>query len=212
MKVDMVVMRHPNPGASEFLSRNVEAKIVNAGDGAHEHPTQALLDSYSIREKLGNLEGKKIVIIGDILHSRVALSNFHCLKKLAAEVRVCGPSTLMPKYLDSLGVKHFTSIKEALNWCDVANILRIQLERQDVNHFPSLREYSMVYGVNKELLDSLDKEIVVMHPGPINRGVELSSDVADSEHSIILDQVENGVAVRMAVIYLLAQKTKKINE
>ena len=209
MKVDMVVMRHPNPGAVEFLSRNVEARIVNAGDGAHEHPTQALLDAYSIREKLGNVEGKKVVIIGDILHSRVALSNFHCLKKLAAEVRVCGPSTLMPKYLDSLGVKHFTNIKEALNWCDVANVLRIQLERQDVNHFPSLREYSMVYGVNKELLDSLDKEIVIMHPGPINRGVELSSDVADSEHSIILDQVENGVAIRMAVIYLLSQKINK---
>ena len=209
MKVDMVVMRHPNPGAAEFLSRNVESKIINAGDGSHEHPTQALLDSYSIREKLGSVEGKKIVIIGDILHSRVALSNFHCLRKLAAEVRVCGPSTLIPKYLDSLGVKHFTNIKEALNWCDVANILRIQLERQDVNYFPSLREYSMVYCVNKELLDSLEKEIVIMHPGPINRGVELSSDVADSEHSIILDQVENGVAIRMAVIYLLAQKINK---
>lgn len=209
MKVDMVVMRHPNPGAAEFLSRNVDALIINAGDGAHEHPTQALLDSFSIREKLGKVKGKKVVIIGDILHSRVALSNFHCLQKLGAEVRVCGPSTLMPKYLDSLGVKHFTDIKEAMSWCDVANILRIQLERQDVNYFPSLREYAMVYGINKELLDSLDKEIVVMHPGPINRGVELSSDVADSDHSIILDQVENGVAIRMAVIYLLASKLKK---
>ena len=209
MKVDMVVMRHPNPGAAEFLSRNVNAFIINAGDGSHEHPTQALLDSYSIREKLGSVAGKKVVIIGDILHSRVALSNFHCLQKLGAEVRVCGPSTLMPRYLDSIGVKHYTDIKEALNWCDVANILRMQLERQDVKYFPSLREYSMVYGVNKGLLDSLDKEIVVMHPGPINRGVELNSDVADSQHSIILDQVENGLAVRMAVLYLLAIKLKK---
>ena len=209
MKVDMVVMRHPNPGAAEFLSRNVNASIINAGDGSHEHPTQALLDSYSIRERLGSVAGKKVVIIGDILHSRVALSNFHCLQKLGAEVRVCGPSTLMPKYLDSLGVKHYTDIKEALSWCDVANVLRIQLERQDVKYFPSLREYSMVYGVNKGLLDTLDKEIVVMHPGPINRGVELNSDVADSQHSIILDQVENGVAVRMAVMYLLAGKLKK---
>lgn len=209
MKVDMVVMRHPNPGAAEFLSRNVNASIINAGDGSHEHPTQALLDSYSIRERLGSVAGKKVVIIGDILHSRVALSNFHCLQKLGAEVRVCGPSTLMPKYLDSLGAKHYTDIKEALSWCDVANVLRIQLERQDVKYFPSLREYSMVYGVNKDLLDALDKEIVVMHPGPINRGVELNSDVADSQHSIILDQVENGVAVRMAVMYLLAGKLKK---
>ena len=209
MKVDMVVMRHPNPGASEFLSRNVDAKIVNAGDGAHEHPTQSLLDSYSIRERLGEVKGKKIVIIGDILHSRVALSNFYCLQKLGANVSVCGPSTLIPKYIDSLGVKHFTDLTEALEWCDVANVLRIQLERQDVNYFPSLREYSMKFGINKELLDSLSKEIVIMHPGPINRGVELSSDVADSKHSIILDQVENGVAVRMAVIYLLAGKIKK---
>lgn len=209
MKVDMVVMRHPNPGAAEFLSRNVNASIINAGDGSHEHPTQALLDSYSIRERLGSVAGKKVVIIGDILHSRVALSNFHCLQKLGAEVRVCGPSTLMPRYLDSLGVKHYTDIKEALSWCDVANVLRIQLERQDVKYFPSLREYSMVYGVNKGLLDALDKEIVVMHPGPINRGVELNSDVADSQHSIILDQVENGVAVRMAVMFLLAGKLKK---
>lgn len=209
MKVDMVVMRHPNPGAAEFLSRNVDAKIVNAGDGAHEHPTQSLLDSYSIRERLGEVKGKKIVIIGDILHSRVALSNFHCLQKLGANVSVCGPSTLIPKYIDSLGVKHFTDLTEALKWCDVANVLRIQLERQDVNYFPSLREYSMKFGINKELLDSLRKEIIVMHPGPINRGVELSSDVADSKHSIILDQVENGVAVRMAVIYLLAGKIKK---
>jgi len=209
MKVDMVVIRHPNPGAAEFLSRNVKATIVNAGDGAHEHPTQALLDSFSIRERLGQVKGKKVVIIGDVLHSRVALSNIHCLQKLGAEVAVCGPSTLIPKYINSLGVHHYSDLKEALNWCDVANVLRIQLERQDVNYFPSLREYSMVYGVNKELLDSLEKEIVVMHPGPINRGVELSSDVADSDHSIILDQVENGVAIRMAVMYLLAGKLKK---
>ena len=209
MKVDIVVMRHPNPGASVFLSRNIDAKIVNAGDGAHEHPTQALLDSYSIREKYGDIKGKKIIIIGDILHSRVALSNIYCLQKLGAEVRVCGPSSLIPKHLDSLNVSHFSDLKEALNWCDVANVLRIQLERQEVNYFPSLREYAMVYGINKNLLDSLDKQITIMHPGPINRGVELSSDVADSKHSIILDQVENGVAIRMAVIYLLAGKIKK---
>jgi aspartate carbamoyltransferase catalytic subunit len=208
MKVDIVVMRHPNPGASVFLSRNIDAKIVNAGDGTHEHPTQALLDSYSIREKYGEVKGKKIVIIGDILHSRVALSNIYCLQKLGAEVRVCGPSSLMPKHLDALNVSHFSELKEALNWCDVANVLRIQLERQAVNYFPSLREYAMVYGINKNLLDSLGKEITIMHPGPINRGVELSSDVADSKHSVILDQVENGVAIRMAVIYLLAGKIK----
>jgi len=208
MKVDIVVMRHPNPGASVFLSRNIDSKIVNAGDGTHEHPTQALLDSYSIREKYGEVKGKKIVIIGDILHSRVALSNIYCLQKLGAEVRVCGPSSLMPKHLDALNASHFSELKEALNWCDVANVLRIQLERQAVNYFPSLREYAMVYGINKSLLDSLGKEITIMHPGPINRGVELSSDVADSKHSIILDQVENGVAIRMAVIYLLAGKIK----
>ena len=213
MKVDIVVMRHPNPGASVFLSRNIDAKIVNAGDGTHEHPTQALLDSYSIREKYGEVKGKKIVIIGDILHSRVALSNIYCLQKLGAEVRVCGPSSLMPKHLEALNVLHFSDIKEALNWCDVANVLRIQLERQEVNYFPSLREYAMVYGINKKMLDNLEKEITIMHPGPINRGVELSSDVADSKHSIILDQVENGVAIRMAVIYLLAGKIKnKYNE
>ena len=208
MKVDIVVMRHPNPGASVFLSRNIDAKIVNAGDGAHEHPTQALLDAYSIREKYGEVKGKKIVIIGDILHSRVALSNIYCLQKLGAEVRVCGPSSLIPKHLDALNVSHSSSIEEALTWCDVANVLRIQLERQEVNYFPSLREYAMVYGINKKILDNLDKEITIMHPGPINRGVELSSDVADSKHSIILDQVENGVAIRMAVIYLLAGKIK----
>ena len=208
MKVDIVVMRHPNPGASVFLSRNIDARIVNGGDGAHEHPTQALLDAYSIREKYGEVEGKKVVIVGDILHSRVALSNIYCLQKLGAEVKVCGPSSLMPKHLDTLGVTHFSDLKKALEWCDVANVLRIQLERQDVNYFPSLREYSMVYGVNKEVLDSLQQEITIMHPGPINRGVELSSDVADSKHAIILDQVENGVAIRMAVLYLLAGKIK----
>ena len=208
MKVDIVVMRHPNPGASVFLSRNIDAKIVNAGDGAHEHPTQALLDAYSIREKYGKVEGKKVVIVGDILHSRVALSNIYCLQKLGAEVKVCGPSSLMPKHLDALGVEHFSNLKEALKWCDVANVLRIQLERQDVNYFPSLREYAMVYGIDKEVLDGLEKEITIMHPGPINRGVELSSDVADSKHAIILDQVENGVAIRMAVLYLLAGKIK----
>ena len=209
MKVDIVVIRHPNPGASVFLSRNIEAKIINAGDGTHEHPTQALLDAYSIREKYGEVKGKKIVIIGDILHSRVALSNIYCLQKLGAQVRVCGPSTLIPKFINKLGVKHISNLKEALNWCDIANVLRIQLERQDVKYFPSLREYAMVFGINKDLLMNLDKEITIMHPGPINRGVELTSDVADSGQSIILDQVENGVAIRMAALYLLAGKVKK---
>jgi len=205
MKVDMVVMRHPNPGAAMYLSERVDAKIINAGDGTHEHPTQALLDAYSIRERLGEVEGKKVVIVGDILHSRVALSNIYCLQKLGAEVMVCGPTTLIPKYINDLGVKVSHNLKDALNWCDVANMLRIQLERQDeTGYFPSLREYSMYYGLTKEILDSLDKEIVVMHPGPINRGVEITSDVADSKQSIILQQVENGVAIRMAAIYLLA--------
>ncbi|MBL7882607.1 MAG: aspartate carbamoyltransferase catalytic subunit [Bacteroidia bacterium] len=204
MKVDMVVMRHPNPGAAVFLSKHIDAKIVNAGDGAHEHPTQALLDAFSIKEKLGSIKGKKIAIIGDILHSRVALSNIFCLQKLGAEVMVCGPTTLIPKYIESLGVKVEHNLRKALEWCDVANMLRIQLERQDIKYFPSLREYTMLYGLNKEILDSLSKKIVVMHPGPINRGVEITSDVADSSQSIILDQVENGVAVRMAVLFLLA--------
>ena len=206
MKVDMVVIRHPNPGAAKFLSTKVNAKIVNAGDGTHEHPTQALLDSFSIREHFGEVAGKKVVIVGDILHSRVALSNIYCLQKLGAEVMVCGPNTLIPKFIDRLGVKVETNLLKALNWCDVANMLRIQLERQDISYFPTLREYSMQYGLNKEILDSLEKEIIVMHPGPINRGVEITSDVADSKQSIILNQVENGVAIRMAVIYLLAAK------
>ena len=206
MKVDMVVMRHPFPGAGVFLSRHVKAQIVNAGDGAHEHPTQALLDAFSIREKYGEVKGKKIAIIGDVLHSRVALSNILCLRKLGAEVMVCGPSTLLPKYIDTLGVKVEHNLLKALNWCDVANMLRIQLERQDIKYFPSLREYSMMYGLNKQILNSLDKEITVMHPGPITRGVEITTDVADSKQSIILDQVENGVAIRMAVLYLLANQ------
>lgn len=206
MKVDMVVMRHPLPGAAQFLASKVNSRIINAGDGAHEHPTQALLDAYSIREKLGDVAGKKVVIVGDILHSRVALSNIFCLQKLGAEVKVCGPKTLIPKHITSLGVEVETDLRKALEWCDVANMLRIQLERQDLQYFPSLREYSMLYGLDKKLLDSLSKEIVVMHPGPINRGVEITSDVADSDHAIILDQVENGVANRMAIIYLLAQK------
>lgn len=204
MKVDMVVLRHPYPGAGIFLKNHIGAQIINAGDGAHEHPTQALLDSFSIIERLGEIKGKKIAIIGDVLHSRVALSNILCLKKLGAEVMVCGPTTLIPKYIKSLGVKVEHNLLNALNWCDVANMLRIQLERQDISYFPSLREYSMLYGLNKQILDSLKKEIIIMHPGPINRGVEITSDVADSKHSIILDQVENGVAVRMAVLYLLA--------
>jgi aspartate carbamoyltransferase catalytic subunit len=208
MKVDMIVMRHASPGAPHFLSKHISANIVNAGDGTHEHPTQALLDTFSIREKLGGVAGKKVAIIGDILHSRVALSNIFALKKLGAEVMVCGPITLLPKHITSLGVKVELDVRKALEWCDVANVLRIQLERQQIKYFPSLREYSLYYGVNKKLLDSLNKEIVIMHPGPINRGVELNSDVADSDHAIILDQVENGVAIRMAVLYLLASLSK----
>jgi aspartate carbamoyltransferase catalytic subunit len=204
MKVDMVVMRHPAQGAHHYLSKHIDANIINAGDGTHEHPTQALLDAFSMREQLGDLKGKKIVIVGDIMHSRVALSNIFCLIKLGAKVKVCGPPTLIPKYITSLGVEVEYSIKKALEWCDIANILRIQLERMDIKYVPSLREYALYYGVNKKLLDSLEKKIVIMHPGPINRGVELSSDVADSDQAIILNQVENGVAVRMAVLYLLA--------
>lgn len=206
MKVDMVVMRHSNPGAAYFLSKNVKASIVNAGDGAHEHPTQALLDSYSIRAKLGDVAGKKVVIVGDILHSRVALSNIYALQMQGAEVKVCGPKTLIPKYIESLGVTVEPNLRKALEWCDVANMLRVQNERMDVNFFPSTREYSQQYGVDLNLLNSLNKEIVIMHPGPINRGVEITSEVADSDHSVILNQVENGVAIRMAVIYLLASK------
>lgn len=209
MKVDMVVMRHASPGAAKFLSDRIDAKVVNAGDGTHEHPTQALLDAFTIREKLGSVEGKKIVIVGDILHSRVALSNILCLQKLGAEVMVCGPTTLIPKHIDKLGVKVSHNLRHALEWCDVANMLRIQLERQDIKYFPSLREYSMLFGLDKILLDSLSKEIVVMHPGPINRGVEITSNVADSKQSVILQQVENGVAIRMAVIYLLAAKIER---
>lgn len=208
MKVDMVVMRHSSPGAAHFLSQNVSASIVNAGDGAHEHPTQALLDSFTIREKLGDVGGKKVVIVGDILHSRVALSNIFALQMQGAEVKVCGPKTLIPKYIESLGVTVEPNLRKALEWCDVANMLRIQNERLDVSYFPTTREYTQQYGVTKELLESLNKEIVIMHPGPINRGVEITSDVADSGQSVILNQVENGVAVRMAVIYLLASKIK----
>lgn len=204
MKVDMVVMRHASVGAPHFLSRHIKANIINAGDGTHEHPTQALLDAFSIREKLGGVSGKKVAIIGDILHSRVALSNIFALKKLGAEVMVCAPPTLLPKYIASLGVKVELEVRKALEWCDVANVLRIQLERQQIKYFPSLREYTLYYGITKQMLDELKKDIVLMHPGPINRGVELSSDAADSHHSIILDQVENGVAIRMAVLYLLA--------
>ncbi len=206
MKVDMIVMRHPAPGAPQFLARNIKANIINAGDGTHEHPTQALLDAFSIREQLGDLAGKKIAIFGDITHSRVALSNIFCLQKLGAEVKVCGPPTLIPKHLPQLGVGVEHDVRKTLEWCDVANVLRIQLERQDIKYFPSLREYSLYFGINKELLASIGKKIIIMHPGPINRGVEITSDVADSEHSIILQQVENGVAIRMAVLYLLAAR------
>ncbi len=204
MKVDMVVMRHPAPGAPAFLANHIDASIINAGDGTHEHPTQALLDAYSMREKMGDLAGKKIAIFGDILHSRVALSNIFCLQKLGAEVTVCGPPTLIPKNIDKLGVGVEYNVKKTLEWCDVANILRIQLERQDIKYFPSLREYAQYFGINKKLLNGLNSEVIIMHPGPINRGVEITSDVADSDQSIILQQVENGVAIRMAILYLLA--------
>lgn len=209
MKVDMVVMRHPNPGAGIFLSKHVDAKIINAGDGAHEHPTQALLDSYSIRESHGSVSGKNVVIVGDILHSRVALSNIYALKLQGANVMVCGPKTLLPKYISDLGVTVETNLKKALNWCDVANMLRVQNERMDISYFPSTREYAMQYGITKDILQGLNKKITIMHPGPINRGVEITSDVADSDQSIILNQVENGVAIRMAVMYLLASKIKR---
>jgi len=211
MKVDIVVMRHSNVGAGVFLSKHVDAKIVNAGDGTHEHPTQALLDSFSMQQALNtnSLKGKKVVIVGDVLHSRVALSNIFALQLQGAEVKVCGPTTLIPRYISSLGVEVETDLKKALEWCDVANCLRVQHERMDIKYFPSTREYTQLFGINKELLDNLGKKIVIMHPGPINRGVELTSDVADSDQSIILDQVENGVAIRMAVIYLLAQKIKR---
>ena len=208
MKVDMVVMRHPNPGAGVFLSKHIDASIINAGDGAHEHPTQALLDSYSIRERLGEVKGKNVLIVGDIMHSRVALSNIFALQLQGANVMVCGPKTLIPKYIDKLGVKVETNLHKALKWCDVANMLRVQNERMEINYFPSTREYTQQFGVNKELLNSIDKDIIIMHPGPINRGVEITSDVADSDQAIILNQVENGVAIRMAVIYLLASKIK----
>lgn len=204
MKVDMVVMRHANAGACAFLAQNIDAKVVNAGDGAHEHPTQALLDAYSIREKYGTVAGLKVAIIGDILHSRVALSNIFCLQKLGADVLVCGPTTLMPKHIASLGVKVSHNVREALAWCDVANVLRIQLERQQTRYFPSLREYTLQFGINRKMIESIGKDITIMHPGPINRGVEIDSNVADSGQSIILNQVENGVAIRMAALYLLA--------
>ncbi|MFT4521519.1 MAG: aspartate carbamoyltransferase catalytic subunit [Bacteroidia bacterium] len=206
MKVDMVVMRHPAPGACQFLSRHIDAQVINAGDGTHEHPTQALLDAYSIREKLGNLVGKNVVIVGDILHSRVALSNIYCLIKLGANVKVCGPPTLIPRHISSLGVGVEHNLQKALEWCDVANVLRIQLERQEIQYFPSLREYTMQYGLTLPIVEGLKKPITIMHPGPINRGVEISSELADSEHAIILNQVENGVAIRMAVLYLLAEQ------
>ena len=213
MKVDMIVMRHPNPGASDFIAKNINASVINAGDGTHEHPTQALLDSYTIKEKLGKIKNKKIAIIGDISHSRVAISNIYALQKLGAQIMLCGPSTLIPKHISSLNVLIENNIEKALKWCDVANVLRIQLERQRSNNFPSLREYSQYFGINKKLLDKIDRDIIIMHPGPINRGVEISSDIADSNNSLILDQVENGVAIRMAIIYLLASKLNfSINE
>tara|TARA_B100000768_G_scaffold104208_1_gene96778 strand:- start:1193 stop:2125 length:933 start_codon:yes stop_codon:yes gene_type:complete len=204
MKVDILVMRHPHSGAARFLAEKTNTVIINAGDGTHEHPTQALLDCYSIKEKLGKVEGKKVVLIGDIKHSRVALSNIFALQKLGAKVMVCGPTTLIPKYIKDLGVEVSHDLEKALNWCDVANVLRIQLERQDIQYFPSIREYTQMYQVNKEILQNIKKSITILHPGPINRGVEITSEIADSDNSIILNQVENGVAVRMAIIYLLA--------
>ena len=209
MKVDMLVMRHPHPGAANFLAQETNTTIINAGDGTHEHPTQALLDAYSIREKFGEVKNKKVAIVGDIKHSRVALSNILALQKLGAEVTVCGPTTLIPKYIHELGVRVEHNLKSALNWCDVANMLRIQLERQDIQYFPSIREYIALYGLNMDMLKDLNKQITVLHPGPINRGVEITSEVADSDQSVILDQVENGVAIRMAIIYLLAGRINR---
>ncbi|MAW83592.1 MAG: aspartate carbamoyltransferase [Crocinitomicaceae bacterium] len=210
MKVDMLIVRHPHSGAASFLANKTKTVIINAGDGTHEHPTQALLDTFSIREKLGSIKEKKVVLIGDIKHSRVALSNIFALQKLGAEVMVCGPTTLIPKYMSELGVKISHNIEKALKWCDVANMLRIQLERQQIQYFPSLREYTHQFQLNKTLLDKVDKPITILHPGPINRGVEITSEIADSEHSIILNQVENGVAVRMAIIYLLAGSINRV--
>ncbi len=208
MKVDIVVIRHPDAGAASFLSKNTQASVINAGDGSHEHPTQALLDSFSILEKINDIKGKNILLLGDVKHSRVALSNIFCLQKLGANVRVCGPPTLIPKNIHELNVEVSFNLKESLNWCDAVNVLRIQLERQNLKFFPSLREYTMMYGVNKEVLKTINKEILILHPGPINRGIEITSEVADSHQSIILNQVENGVAIRMAVLYLLASKIK----
>ena len=208
MKVDLVVIRHPDAGVASFLSNHINASVINAGDGAHEHPTQALLDCFSIIQRFSSLKEKNILLLGDIKHSRVALSNIFCLQKLGANVRVCGPSTLIPKYITELGVQVSHDLNDSLNWCDAVNVLRIQLERQNLKFFPSLREYTMNYGINKDLLNKIGKEILILHPGPINRGVEITSEIADSKHSIILDQVENGVAIRMAVLYLLASKIK----
>ena len=206
MKVDLIVMRHPNPGAALFLSKNVDACIINAGDGTHEHPSQALLDAYSLKEKLGELKGKKIAIVGDVLHSRVALSNIYALKILGAELQVCGPKSLIPKHIESLGVKMSTDLMQTLKWCDAVNMLRIQNERMNLKYFPSTREYAQLYGLDAKKINKLKKEVLLLHPGPINRGVEITSDVADSKNAIILDQVENGVAIRMAIIYLLVAK------
>ncbi|NNC83020.1 MAG: aspartate carbamoyltransferase catalytic subunit [Flavobacteriales bacterium] len=209
MKVDIIVMRHPEPGAALFLSKNVDSRVINAGDGTHEHPTQALLDSFSLLERFESLKGKRIAIVGDIKHSRVALSNIHCLKTLGAEVQVCGPSTLIPKYIDTLGVSVSHDLEETMRWADGLNMLRIQLERQEQSNLPSLRDYTLKYQLNRDLMDKVGKDLVVMHPGPINRGVEITSELADSDSSIILDQVENGVAIRMAVIFLLAQQLNR---
>tara|TARA_B100001113_G_scaffold241771_1_gene198832 strand:+ start:73 stop:1011 length:939 start_codon:yes stop_codon:yes gene_type:complete len=206
MKVDVIVMRHPNPGAALFLSNNVDACIINAGDGTHEHPSQALLDAYSLKQKFGQLKGKKIAIVGDILHSRVALSNIYALKILGAELQVCGPKSLIPKHIETLGVNMSTDLMQTLKWCDAVNMLRIQNERMNVNYFPSTREYAQLYGLDAKKINKLKKEVLLLHPGPINRGVEITSDVADSKNAIILDQVENGVAIRMAIIYLLVAK------
>ena len=212
MKVDMIIIRHPSPGVAEFLTKNTNSCVINAGDGTHEHPTQGLLDTFSINEKLGSVNNKRVLILGDILHSRVALSNIFALKILGAKIKVCGPKSLIPKFIQSLDVTYEPNLDSGLAWCDAVNILRVQNERMNETYFPSLREYHNLFGIKLSSIKNLRKEILILHPGPINRGVEIATEVLDNEKTIVLDQVENGVAIRMAVLYLLAAKIKGIND